>query len=479
MPAVLGVDSSTQSTKVELRDADDGRLLASGRAPHPATVPPRSEQDPEAWWTALRAATAGLPRMEIAAVAVAAQQMGLVALDAAGRVVRPAKLWNDTESAPQARRLVEALGAEAWAQACGSVPVASFTITKLAWLKEREPASWARVARALVPHDWLTWRLSGRFVTDRGDASGTGWWSPAEGRHREDLLALVEPARDLRPWLPEVLGPLEAAGTVAPEVAREVLPGLAGAVVAAGTGDNMAAALGVGLRPREVVISLGTSGTVYGVCSQPVADARGLVGGFADATGRYLPLACTLNATKVTDVFARVLGMDRAAFEAAALAAPPGANGVVLVPYLDGERTPNRPGATGALRGLRSDLAPGSIARAAFEGVACGLLEALDAFAGAGVATDGRLLLVGGGARSAAYRRVVADLAQRTLVVPRDDELAAAGACVQAAAVLHRRAPEDVARAWGLGAGDEVAPDPRVDAAAVRAAYRASAAYPD
>jgi xylulokinase len=413
---------------------------------------------------------APIPNVEIAAVAVAAQQMGLVALDAAGQVVRPAKLWNDTESADQSRRLVEAIGAAAWARACGSVPVASFTITKLAWLKEHEPSSWERVARVLGPHDWLTWRLTGRFVTDRGDASGTGWWSPAEGRYREDLLALVE-ARDWNSALPTVLGPLEVAGQVTPEAARELAPGLSGALVAPGTGDNMAAALGLALGAGEVVVSLGTSGTVYTVSGYPVADATGKVGSFADATGRHLPLVCTLNATKVTDTFARVLSLEREAFEAAALAAPPGARGVVLVPYLDGERTPNRPDATGTLLGLRSDLAAAMLARAAFEGVVCGLLEALDALGAAGVDASGRLLLAGGGARSPAYRRVVADLAQRSVTVSEGDELVARGACVQAAAVLHRRAPEEIARAWRLGAGTVIEPDGSVDAAAVRAAY--------
>jgi xylulokinase len=471
VPLVLGVDSSTQSTKVELRDADDGRLVATGRAPHPATTPPRSEQDPESWWSALREAVVALPRVEIAAVAIAAQQMGLVTLDPAGQVVRPAKLWNDTESAPQSRRLVEALGAAAWARACGSVPVASFTITKLAWLREHEPAAWERVARVMVPHDWLTWRLTGRFVTDRGDASGTGWWSPAEERYREDLLALVDDGRDWRRALPEVLGPLDVAGAVTAEAARQLAPGLSGALVAPGTGDNMAAALGVGLRAGEVVISLGTSGTVYTVSERPVADAAGLVGSFADATGRHLPLVCTLNATKVTDAFARVLSLGREAFEAAALATPTGAGGVVLVPYLDGERTPNRPDATGTLVGLRSDITAGAIARAAFEGVVCGLLDALDALTAAGIDASGRVLLVGGGARSLAYRRVVADLAQRPATVPHGDELVATGACVQAAAVLHRRAPDEVARAWRLGEGTVIDPDRHVDAGAVRAAY--------
>jgi len=472
MPLVLGVDSSTQSTKVELRDADDGRLIASARAPHPPTTPPRSEQDPESWWRALGAAIALLPHTDIAAVAVAAQQMGLVSLDSALRPVRAAKLWNDTESAPESRRLVEALGAQAWARACGSVPVASFTVTKLAWLMAHEPPAYERLAHACVPHDWLTLRLCGRLVTDRGDASGTGWWSPAEGRYREDLLALVDVERDWRGVLPEVLGPLEAAGDLT-RGAREEL-GLTGGgrtIVAAGTGDNMGAALGVGLSARDVVISLGTSGTVYALSDRPTADATGAVGGFADATGRFLPLACTLNATKVTDVFARLLGLERAAFDAAALSVPPGAGGVVLLPYLDGERTPNRPEATGILSGLRSNVESAQIARAAFEGVVCGLLDALDALGAAGVDTSGRLLLVGGGAKSGAFRHIVADLAQRPVGVPGADEIVATGACVQAAAVLHGRPFDQIAAAWNLGHAEGVDPDSRVDARAVRAAY--------
>ena len=232
---------------------------------------------------------------------------------------------------------------------------------------------------------------------------------PAENRYREDLLALVDDQRDWARALPEVLGPFDVAGHVTADAARELAPGLSGALVAPGTGDNMAAALGLGLRVGEVVVSLGTSGTVYAVSEVPVADATGCVGSFADATGRHLPLACTLNATKVTDTLARVLSLGREAFEAAALAAPAGAGGIVLVPYLDGERTPNRPDATGTLVGLRSDVEPGAIARAAFEGVVCGLLEALDALTATGVDATGRLWLVGGGARSLAYQRVVVD----------------------------------------------------------------------
>lgn len=453
MPLVLGVDSSTQSTKVEVRDADSGVLVAAGRAPHSPTQPPRSEQDPAAWWAALEVARAQAGHEdEIDAISVAAQQHGLVVLDARGEVIRPAKLWNDTESAPDAAWLLGRLegGAAAWASACGSVPVAAFTISKLSWLHRCEPEVFARIAGVMLPHDWLVRRLTGEHATDRGDASGTGYWSPREERWRLDLLEIVDLDLDWAAALPEVRGPGEALGT----------------------GDNMAAALGVGLQPGDVVVSLGTSGTVYALSDTPTADATGAVAGFADATGRFLPLVCTLNATLVTDAIARLLGADRARLDALALAASPGAGGVTLVPYFDGERTPDRPDATGLLTGLRSDVTPEQVARAAVEGVVCGLLDGLDALRAAGVAVDdGRLLLVGGGARSLAFRHVLAGLAQRVVVVPEGDEHVALGACVQAAARLSARPIAEVQAAWGLGAGTVVEPDAGVDAASVRAAY--------
>lgn len=465
MPLVLGVDSSTQSTKVEIRDADSGKLVGSGQAAHPATHPPRSEQDPNAWRDALVEARhqAGAP--PVVAMAVAAQQHGLVALDTNGHVIRPAKLWNDTESAPDAAWLVEQLGGpEPWATACGSVPVASLTITKLSWLHRNEPEHFERIAHVLLPHDWLTHRMTARFTTDRGDASGTGYWSPHDEKWRPDLLEIVDADKDWVACLPEVLGPSE------PVRERE------GAVIAPGTGDNMAAALGVGLAPGNIAISIGTSGTVFTVSERPVADPSGAVAGFADATGRYLPLVCTLNATKVTDVFARLLGVDQAGFDRLALNAPPGAGGIVLVPYLDGERTPNRPDATGALTGLRGDVTAEQVARAAVEGVVCGLLDGLDALRAAGVRVTGAdgITLLGGGARSHAYQRALADLSCWPVRVPRGNEHVATGACVQAAATLHGEAPEDVAASWQLGAGHDVEPDPRVDGHGIRAAYAAA-----
>ena len=233
----------------------------------------------------------------------------------------------------------------------------------------------------------------------------------------------------------------------------------------------MAAALGLGLRPGDVAISVGTSGTVFAVSDAPTADASGYVAGFADATGRFLPLVCTLNAAKVTDAVARLLGVDHEGFDELALAAGPGAGGLVLLPYLDGERTPNRPNATGVLAGLRSDVTRAQLARAAVEGVVCGLLDGLDALA-AHVPTDGRLLLIGGGSRSAAVAQILADLSGRTVTVPDESELVAAGAAVQAAAVLAGVAPEDVAAAWATGGGSSVAPGADATTAAeVRAAY--------
>ena len=469
MPVVVGVDSSTSACKVQVRDVDTGAIVASGRAAHPPTSPPRSEQQPLDWEVAFHSASAeaGIPQAHApVAVSVAAQQHGLVVLGDDGEVLRPAKLWNDTESAPDTGMLLAALpgGPRAWADACGSVPVPAFTITKLHWLRRCEPETLRRTAAVMLPHDWLTFRLTGRRTTDRGDASGTGYWSPRESCYRTDLLELVSGDMDWERALPEVLEPDALAGEW----------GAAGIPVGAGTGDNMAAALGLDLRRGDLALSLGTSGTACTVNDAPTADPTGTVAGFADATGRYLSLVCTMNATKVTDAVARLLGVDQARFDALALEAPAGAGGLVLVPHLDGERTPNRPDATGLLTGLRADVTAAQLARAAVEGVVCNLLAGADALGTA--AAGGTVFLVGGAARSAAYRRVVADLTGRPVQVPDEQELVAGGAAVQAAAVALGCPLADVAAAWGLGRGAVVEPDGRVDRAAIRAAYAAAVA---
>jgi xylulokinase len=436
---VAGVDSSTQSCKVVVRDAHTGALVRQGRASHPDGT----EVHPDAWWTALSEALAEAGGLaDVAAVSVAAQQHGMVCLDSSGAVVRPALLWNDTRSAAAATDLIAELGgaegagagAIAWAQAVGSVPVASFTVTKLRWLAQHEPASAERTVAVCLPHDWLTWRLAGggpsgaapagaafdALVTDRGDASGTGYWSPAQGRYRPDLLRL---ALGREAAVPRVLGPAERAGQLSDGPAA----------LAPGTGDNAAAALGVGARPGDVIVSIGTSGTVFSVAEQPAADATGIVAGFADATGRFLPLVCTLNAARVLDAAAAMLRVSHSEFAALALATPAGADGLVLVPYLEGERTPNKPLATGALHGLRLPTAtPGHLARAAVEGMLCALADGLDALIAQGARAD-RVILVGGGARSEAVRRIAPAVFGCPVVVPPPGEYVSDGAARQAA----------------------------------------------
>ena len=473
---VAGVDSSTQSTKVELRELDSGLLVDRTSAPHAHAIwePPVSEQDPATWWEALSACFAQFTdadRANVVAVSVAGQQHGLVLVDGDGVVLRLAKLWNDTTSAPEADDLVARHGPEQWARRCGSVPLASFTIAKLAWVLKHEPELADRIAQVMLPHDWLTWRLTGAHVTDRGDASGTGWFDPAANELAPDLLGVaVGDPNDWLPRLPRVLGPDQAAGLITPQAAAALGVGDS-VLVGPGTGDNMGAALGLGLEPGDTVISLGTSGTAYSVSRTPTSDPTGAVAGFADAAGGHLPLVCTLNATRVTDTVARWLGVEPAELSALALAAPENSNPPVLVPYFDGERTPNLPDATGVLTALRNDTTREELALAAYDGVLCGLFDGLDALRRAGVDANGRLHLIGGGARSAAYRVRTAALHGAAITVPDDDETVALGAAVQAAAVAAGGHPVEVASQWPLGQGTLVEPPPGVNGGEVRARY--------
>jgi xylulokinase len=428
----MGVDSSTQSCKVMIVDAATGAVVREGRAPHPGGT----EVHPAAWWDALQAAIAtagGLADVE--AWAVGGQQHGMVALDADGRVIRPALLWNDTRSAGAARDLIAEFGAAELAQRTGLVPVASFTITKLRWLRDAEPASAARVAAVALPHDWLTWRLRGfgpagesergpvleELVTDRSDASGTGYWRPDTGGYDRELLvaALGHDA-----ILPRVLGP------------REWTTDVAGRRVGPGAGDNAGAALGVGAGPGDVVVSIGTSGTVFAVSAARTIDHTGTVAGFADASGLFLPLVATLNAARVLDAIARVLGVDHAELSRLALAAEPGANGLTLIPYFEGERTPNLPDATATLLGMTlASTTRENLARAAMEGMLSGLGAGLDAVRGLGVPLQ-RALLIGGAAQSEAVQEIAPLVLGLPVEVPPPGEYVALGAARQAASIL-------------------------------------------
>ena len=465
---VAGVDSSTQATKVVVVDAETGSLLAGGRAAHVVSgINGARQTDPRAWVDALREALAatGLAS-RIRAISIAGQQHGLVALDAEGEPVHDAMLWNDTRSAVDADELVDELaGPHEWARRVGLVPVASFTITKWAWLRRTRPDLARAVTAVRLPHDFLTERLTGRGVTDRGDASGTGWWSPSSGEYVDPLLALPQVQLD-EAMLPTVLAPGEAAGEVTSEASTQL--GLAaGTLVATGTGDNMGAALSLGVQPGEPLLSLGTSGTAFAVATTPIEDPTGIVAGFADATGAYLPLAATLNCTLAIDHFATWLGLDREDV------APD--TGVTVLPFLDGERTPNLPTSAGLVYGVRHTTTPQEILLAAYQGAAGSLLLALQRIselAGNDKLVDRTtpITVIGGGGQGRAWRQVIADLSGRPVLRPTRSELVATGAAVQAAALVTGDDPASVANRWDLEFEAPVEPRHDASAALVRIA---------
>lgn len=454
MTLVAGIDSSTQSCKVLVCDADTGEIVREGRASHPDGT----EVDPRAWEAAAVEAIGGAGGLDdVAALAVGGQQHGMVCMDDDGQVVRNALLWNDVRSADAATALVEELGGgQAWADAVGVVPLAAITVAKLRWLADHEPGNADRTAAVCLPHDWLTWRLRredniGTLATDRSDASGTGYFDAASGEYRTDLLSMA--MRGRTPSLPKVLGPAESVS------------GSGDLVYGAGLGDNAAAALGLGAQEGDVVVSIGTSGVAAAVSGTPARDGAGYVAGFADGTGRYLPLVCTLNAARVLDAAATMLGVDHDGLSDLALSAPSGSAGLVMVPYLEGERTPNRPNATGAIHGLKvTNATPANYARAAVEGMLCALADGIGYLQDQGLEPR-RVLLVGGGARSVALRRIAPAVFGVPVLAPRPAEYVALGAARQAAWAL---SGAEQPPAWAPPPTEEYTADP---APAVTARY--------
>ena len=434
---IAGVDSSTQSVKVVIRDAHTGELLREGRAPHPEGT----EVDPGLWKSALDAAIVHAGGLDgVSAISIAGQQHGMVALDNDGEVIRPALLWNDTRSAQAALDLNREEGGDAQiARKVGSVLVASFTATKLRWMADNEPSNAAKVASVALPHDWLSWQLQGgknleNLFTDRSDASGTGYFDPTTSHYREDILRLAL-RHDSEVVLPRIILPNEFGGVTT-----------SGIPIAAGAGDNAAAALGLQAQPGDVVISLGTSGTAFAVSDTPTHDSSGAVAGFADATGRFLPLVCTLNAARILDAATRILGISLNEVGELALTSVPGAHGLTLLPYFEGERTPNRPNATGTFTGMTlNNSNPSDIARAMIEGMLCGLTDAVDALIELGVSVN-RVLIIGGAAKNPAIPVIASALLGREVVVPPAGEYVADGAAKQAAWALLGEMPT-----WDLG----------------------------
>lgn len=444
MALVVGIDLSTQSCTVEVRDVENFQVVARSRVPLPPTTPPVSEHDPLVWWSSLVEAFAQIRAEEVVlsevrAISVSGQCHGLVALDHFGNPLRDAKLWNDTTTSGHAEKLVADLGLEEWVRRTGSVPTAAFTISKLAWLIDTEPETVSKTEQILLPHDYITYRLTGQYVTDRSEASGTGYFNSVLNEYDVELLGdLFGDVLDWNTVFPRVAEPEEQVGTVSSRVAVELgVP--EGTPVAVGGGDQHVAALGLGVAPGDLVFSLGTSGVAFALSEGPVYDKTGDIDGVASVVGSWLPLACTLNCTKVTDWAAALLGVSVQELDRLALAAPNAEAVPAFAAFLDGERTPSYPHAAGVLAGLTAGTTREVFAASAFYGVLMGLLYGADALTNAGVPTDGRVIAVGGGSRSSAYTQFLADLLHRDVWVMAEPEATARGACVQALALLKGR----------------------------------------
>jgi xylulokinase len=458
---VAGIDTSTQSTKVRITDAKTGTMVRFGQAKHPEGT----SIDPEQWWQAfLDAANQAGGLDDVAALAVGGQQHGMVLLDKRGRVIRDALLWNDTRSAPQAEELIKRLGEaepasidepedvisrgkQRWVKAVGSSPVASYTLTKLAWVAQNEPENAARIAAVCLPHDWLSWRIAGfgpveegknahlnALFTDRSDASGTSYFDSLTNTYRYDLIDMALGRHDI--LLPEVLGPSQSAPVKAsPVIAGAQVEG--GCIIGPGGGDNAMASLGLGMTIGDVSISLGTSGVAAAIAEKPVHDLTGAISGFADCTGHYLPLACTINGSRILDAGCAALDVNYNELSKLALSAEPGAGGLTLIPYFDGERTPNRPNANATLSGMTlANTTKVNLARSFVEALLCSQRDCLELIRDLGAHIE-RILLIGGGAKSEAVRTLAPAILNMPVTRPATDEYVAIGAARQAAWVLN------------------------------------------
>ncbi len=434
----LGIDCGTQGTKTLLADVD-GTALGRGHAKHNLIERANGarEQEPR-WWldalcAAVRQAIDQAGRNDVLALSVSGQQHGLVVLDESHRVIRPAKLWNDTETAPHNAELIERLGGKAAAlKRFGILPLTGYTVSKLLWLQQNEPENFARIRHILLPHEYLNFWLTGRIYAEYGDASGTAFFDPRTRAWARDVLDVIDGGTgQLSAALPPLLRPEETVGTVLPDRARE-LGIIEGCLVASGGGDNMMGAIGTGnVREGVVTLSLGTSSTVYSYRDAPSHDQTGNVAPFCSSSGGWLPLVCTMNATNVVTQTLQVLGKSVADIDPALTVTEPGAHGLVFVPFLNGERTPDLPGARGTLTGIAAtNFTAENLVRAVIEGVTFGILNGLD------LILEGEqprtVVVIGGGSRSAHWRQLIADATGATIHVPAEEEAGCLGAVIQA-----------------------------------------------
>ena len=438
----LGIDCGTQGTKALLLDADSGRVLGQGSASHELISGPngRREQDTEQWTSAFEKATAaalaeaGVDGSQVLGIGVSGQQHGLVTLDADGQVLRPAKLWCDTESANENQRLLDWLGGERGSlERLGVVIAPGYTVSKLLWMKEQHPQLFERIAHILLPHDYLNYWLTGRCCSEYGDASGTGYFNVRTREWDCAILRHIDPGGRLEAALPELIESDQPVGRLRPALAKRL--GLnPQAIVSSGGGDNMMGAIGTGnIRPGAITMSLGTSGTLYAYADQPRISAQPSVATFCSSSGGWLPLICTMNLTNANGAIRDLLQLDLEAFNALAAEAPIGAEGVTMLPFLNGERVPALPQATASLHGLTADnLTRANLCRAVIEGVTFGLRYGLDLLRESGIRSQ-RIQLIGGGAKSPMWRQMVADMMATPVVCTRHSEAAALGGAIQAA----------------------------------------------
>ena len=448
----IGVDSGTQSTKALVIEAKSGQVLGEGAAKYgllPNLPPGAKEQHPDLWvkaliksvQEALKAAKASAS--EVVALGVSGQQHGFVPLDADGKVIRPAKLWCDTTTAEECAAITAAVGGpKATLKAIGNAVLPGFTAGKILWLKRHEPENFARLATVLLPHDYLNFWLTGSRFMEFGDASGTALMDVRKRQWSDAVMRAIDP--ELAGKLPTLSPSDEPAGRLTAAAARKL--GLnEGILVSAGGGDNMMGAIGTGnTREGVVTASLGTSGTIYACASKPVVDPQGEIAAFCDSGNQWLPLLCTMNVTVATEMVRNDFGLDHAAFEKAAAKAPVGSDGLLLLPYLEGERTPNVPDGTGVFFGVRPQTFTAShFARAAMEGVTLGMNYGLRRLAQLGVKAT-QVRATGGGARSKLWRQIMADCFQAEVVTLKVAEGAAFGAALQALWCWRRQAGESI-----------------------------------
>ena len=472
----LGIDCGTQGTKALILDADSGRVLGQGSARHGLIegANGRREQLPSDWLTACEQAihqalnAAGIDGRQILGIGVSGQQHGLVLLDERGEVLRPAKLWCDTESAPQNQRLLDYLGGEAGSLERLGVAIApGYTVSKLLWTRETQPEVFVRIAHVLLPHEYLNYWLSGRCCSEYGDASGTGYFDVRRRSWDSVLLNHIDPSGRLVAALPELIESERCVGRIRPELAERLGINPA-AMIASGGGDNMLGAIGTGnIQPGAITMSLGTSGTLYAYSDQPRVSPQPQVATFCSSSGGWLALICTMNLTNASGIVGQLLELDIQQFAALAAQAPVGAEGLLLLPFFNGERVPALPTATASLLGMTAgNLTRANLCRAVIEGSLFGLRYGLDLLRAGGCESQ-RIRLIGGAAQSPLWRQMVADIMATPLICPTHTEAAALGAAIQAAWCLAHEQGQATSleqlcqRCVSLDGNSETHPDPQ------------------